>query len=95
MSVAADQVRAFVVARFEEPLRALGIEPGEVPEDFDFLSRGVTDSMGILELITALEETFDVEVDFEDLDPEDLTSLGPFCAYIEAKTGDGATGVAA
>jgi acyl carrier protein len=83
----AEQVHAFVVARFEEPLRALGHVPGAVPEDLDLLGGGVTDSMGILELIGALEEEFGFEVDFEDLDPEDLTSLGPFCRYVAAKAG--------
>ena len=38
--------------------------PVEVPEDFDLLTEGVIDSLGLVELIASLEERLGVEVDF-------------------------------
>jgi acyl carrier protein len=81
----ADEVRTFVLAQLDEPLRAAGIDPATVPDDFDLHSARVIDSLGILELITALEERYDLEIDYEDLDPEELTVIGPFSRYIEEK----------
>ena len=80
--LAAEQVRLFILERFEAPLARLGLTPADAPDDLDLLGEGVTDSLGLLELIGALEQRFAIEVDFEDLDPEELTSLGPFCRYV-------------
>jgi acyl carrier protein len=88
--VAAAEARAFLLERFSEPLLAIGLTPAAAPEDLDLLGQGVTDSLGILEMISDLEEQFGVEIDFEDLDPEDLTSLGPFCRFVEMSTGGAA-----
>jgi acyl carrier protein len=84
--VSAQEVRAFVLSELDEPLRALGLEPLEVPDDFDLHKAGVIDSFGILELITGLEDRFELEIDYEDLDPEELTIVGPFSRYVEEKS---------
>jgi acyl carrier protein len=53
-----------------------------VPEDFDLLTNGVVDSFGILEMITAIEEQFNLQLDMANLDAEQLTILGPLCRYV-------------
>ena len=63
--------------------------PVEVPEDFDLLTEGVIDSLGLVELIASLEERLGVEVDFAELDADDLTKVGPLAAYVEAKSNAG------
>lgn len=82
-AVTAGAVRAFLAGHFEEELAALGM-PAELPEHFDLHANGVVDSFGVLELIAAIEERFGLDVDFEELDPEDLTVVGPFCRFVEA-----------
>ncbi len=84
--VVAEDVRSFVVAHLEASLAARGLKPQDIPDDFDLLTEGVIDSLGIIELIMALEQYLDMQIDFEDLDPENLTVIGPFCRYIEAKS---------
>ena len=84
--VSAEEVRSFVLARLEAPLAAKGLTPPDVPDDFDLLTEGVIDSLGIVELIVAVEEQFGIEIDFEDLDAEDLTITGPLCSYIAEKS---------
>ena len=80
--VSAEDVRAFVLGRVSEQLSALGVVASEIPDDFDLLTEGVIDSLGLLEMIVAIEEHYGIETDFSDIDADDLTIVGPFCRYI-------------
>lgn len=84
--VSAAEVRSFILARFEEPIRSMGLTPDEIPDHFDLHEAGVIDSFGLVELITELEARFALEIDFEELDPEDLTIIGPFSRYVESRS---------
>jgi len=70
----------------ETRLAAQGLKADDIPDDFDLLTKGVVDSLGILELIANVEEHFEITIDFEDLTPENLTIVGPFCRYVEQKS---------
>lgn len=85
--VTADTVRAFIGESLERELTAIGVTADDLSEQLDLHATGVVDSFGILELITAVEERFDLEIDFEELDPEDLTVVGPFCRFVAAAAG--------
>ena len=88
--VSPDEVRSFILGQLDEQLRAAGKEPDAVPDDFDLHGEGVIDSLGILELITGLEERFGLEIDYEELDPEELTIVGPFSRYVSEQSRDAA-----
>lgn len=83
--VTPDTVRDFLGARFSPQLDAGGLTAADLTDDFDLLERGIIDSLGLIELVGALDEAFGLEVDFEDLDPEELTVVGPFCRYVAAR----------
>jgi acyl carrier protein len=82
MTPSADAVREFVVGELAAPLRESGFDPHGVGADFDLLTSGVVDSLGMLELVVAVNERFDLDLDFEGLDPEQLTILGPLSEYV-------------
>ncbi len=82
MTPTTEQVRAFVLADLADAFAEHGIDPATVGDDFDLLTSGVIDSFGILELISSVNEHFGIEIDFEELDPEGLTVLGEFSAYV-------------
>jgi acyl carrier protein len=84
--VTADDVRSAVLERVSPGLAAKGLRPEELPDDFDLLLEGVVDSFGLLELISHVEARFGLELDFADLDADDLTALGPFSRYVETKS---------
>ena len=88
--VSATEVRAFVLAELDAPLRASALATTEIADDFDLHEAGVIDSLGLLELITAVEDHFGLEIDFEELDPEDLGVVGPFCRFVELQSRQGA-----
>jgi acyl carrier protein len=63
----------------------MGLVPAELTDDFDLLTSGLIDSLGIVELIAALERELEITIDLSELDPEQLTTLGPLSRYIESQ----------
>ncbi len=65
---------------------------GESEEDLDnddsFLEKGIIDSTGILELVMFIEETYDIEVEDDEVIPENFDSIDRLSAYIRKKTAD-------
>jgi len=78
------EVRDHLLERLDGPLRAGGLDPTAVGDDLDLLRSGILDSLGLLELIADVNDRFDIEVDFEEVDPEELTVLGPFVRHVAA-----------
>lgn len=78
-------VQLFILGRIDDPLRAKGLAPADVPDSFDLLLEGVIDSFGIVEMIGALEERYGLEFDFDELAPDDLTRVAPLSSYVARK----------
>lgn len=54
-------------------------------DDTSFLEEGIIDSTGMLELITFLEETFSIQLDDEELVPENLDSINNLINFLSQK----------
>ena len=54
-------------------------------EDESFLDAGVVDSLGVLELVTFVEETFGIQVSDEEIVPDNFDSVNNLAAYIGRK----------
>jgi acyl carrier protein len=54
----------------------------DLPEDCDLLLSGMIDSLGLLDLVSAIQEFAGHEIDFEILDPEEMTIVGPLCRFV-------------
>ncbi|MCB9422323.1 MAG: acyl carrier protein [Ardenticatenaceae bacterium] len=54
-------------------------------DDVSFLDEGIIDSMGVLELIMFVEETFGISVEDDEIKPENFDSVNKLCGYIERK----------
>lgn len=79
----AEDIRNFILRRYSERFSANGMAIDAVPEDYDLMVAGVIDSLGLLELIGAVQKEFILEIDFEGLDENEMTIIGPFCRYVE------------
>lgn len=77
-----DTIRDFLLKKYAEAIKALGLTPAAVSDDFDFLMTGVIDSFGILEMISSIEEEFRIQLDMETLDANEITILGPLSRYV-------------
>lgn len=61
----------------------LAVESGEIAESTAFVDDLGADSLDIVELIMALEETFGIEI--SDEDAEKIVTVGDAVKYIESK----------
>jgi uncharacterized protein len=77
------EVRTYLTGRYGGQLQAMGLRFEELPDDFDFLQQGLIDSIGMLELLGDIENHFGRSIDFEELDAEEMTILGPLANHIQ------------
>jgi len=54
----------------------------ELEDDFDLRGAGLIDSLGFVRLISELEGRLGFQIDLADLNPVDLTKVGPLCRHI-------------
>ena len=81
-----DDVRSLLLGFLTQKLRAEGRDGTlELSDDCDLLLSGVVDSLGLLEMVTAIQEHYGREIDFEALDPELMTVVGPLCKFVAGK----------
>lgn len=74
-----NNVRTFIVNNF------LFGEDGQLQDDTSFLESGIIDSTGILELVTYIEENYEIQIQDDELVPENLDSLQNVAAFIDKK----------
>ncbi len=72
-------IRSFIIDNF------LFGDANGLKDDTSFLEEGIIDSTGILELVTYLEEEFEIEVEDEELLPENLDSIDNIDIYLDRK----------
>jgi acyl carrier protein len=75
------EIREFLLEQLMEQLQVASVAPEDVDDSTDLLGSGIVDSLAVLELMTVVSDRFGVEDDWEDLDPEILLVVGPFCRY--------------
>lgn len=57
----------------------------EVDEDYPLLAKHVIDSLGMLKLVSLIEEEFDVEIDDDDVVPDNWRTIRHIAALVESK----------
>lgn len=60
-------------------------EDATFANDDSFLEQGIIDSTGVLELVTFLEEQFEIAVEDDELVPENLDSIDNLVRFITSK----------
>lgn len=75
-----DQIRTYIAEelKWDKPAE-------ELANDFPLLERDVVDSLGIFKIIGFLEDEFDIEVDDEELVPENFETINSIAALISGK----------
>jgi len=77
------ETREFLAKYLAQRLAAQGRDlPGELSDDSDLLLLGLVDSLDFLELMAALQDFCGREIDFAELDPEQMTVVGPLCRFV-------------
>lgn len=76
-----DKVRSYILENY-----LFTEDQSELNSDDSFLDKGIIDSTGILEVIFFLEEEFGINVDDDEMIPENLDSVNNIVKYIDTKT---------
>jgi acyl carrier protein len=75
-------IRTFILENF------LFTDDGEALKNSDsFLTMGIVDSTGIMEVIFFIEEEFGISVSNDEMVPENLDSVESLVAFVGRKTG--------
>ena len=75
-----DEARAFLRTYLKNRLDRAGVsEPGD---DFSLTDGGVIDSFGLLDVISAAEKQFSVQIDVDGSDMDDLSTFGGLARVI-------------
>jgi len=82
-AVTPNDVRTFLREYLSRKLRADGRgSPEELSDECDLLLTGMIDSLGLLEIVGAIQEFTGTEIDFDALDPEQMTIVGPLYKFV-------------
>ena len=75
------EIRDFVVTNF------LFGKGDDLSDDESLLENGVIDSTGVLELVSYLQERFDMRIEDDEIVPANLDSIHNLVDYVGRKTG--------
>jgi acyl carrier protein len=75
------KIRSFILENI-----LIGSDNSAFDDDDSFLEKGLIDSTGILELVSFLEDEFEIEVKDVELVPDNFDSLSKLSNYVESKT---------
>ena len=81
MDQIADEVRAFIIDNF-----MFGQGGEDLQTDDSLMEKGIIDSTGVLELVGFLERNYGLQVEDEELIPDNLDSIGNIAGYVGRKT---------
>lgn len=73
------RIRAFIGEQFGV------VDVGAIAAEQSLLDAGVLDSMGVLSLVTWLEQEFGFLIDDDDVLPENLDGIARLVAFVERK----------
>ncbi len=74
------EIKYFIIDNF-----LYGQDDNTLGDDVSFLRTGIIDSTGVLELVSFVQEKFDITVSDEELLPENFDSLNKLAAFITKK----------
>jgi acyl carrier protein len=72
------KIKAFIVEEFMPD-----ISVDELDSDFDLLTGGVVDSLGLLKLVAWMDEEFDVAIDESELGPDSFRTVTAIKEYVD------------
>ena len=75
-----DKLRLYILENF-----LFTDDQSELNDEDSFMDQGIIDSTAILELIYLIEEDFAVEVENEDMIPDNLDSVNKIVSFVERK----------
>lgn len=63
------------------------VEEQDFSDEDSFLGKGILDSTGILELVSFVEDAFEITVEDDEVVPDNLDSVTNLCDFVSRKVG--------
>ena len=76
------EIKKFIIEHLRDGFKGNDIDTDFIEDDFDLMKMGIIDSIGFIRLIGAIEDRFNIEVDFEEMEAEELTVIGSLAKFI-------------
>jgi acyl carrier protein len=83
LSLLQDRIRAYITQAF-----VLGGDETNLELETPFIESGLIDSLGVVEIAEFLETEFGIEIDDEEISPENMNSIGRLARFVEQKSTD-------
>ena len=80
-----ESIKKFVLDNF-----LFGAEEDALKNDDSFLEKGIVDSTGVLEVVSFIEDEFNISVSDEELVPENLDTIDNLAGFVKRKQEVGA-----
>lgn len=77
-----DAIKSFISENF-----LFTSNPSDLLDDTSFMEKGIVDSTGVLEIVSFLEEKFGIQVNDNEVEPDNLDSVTKLVAYVARKNG--------
>ncbi len=74
------QIRCFILEKFPAAKKR------GLYDELPLLERGIVDSLGVLDVIGFLEQTFQIRIDDDELTPDNFANVRCMAAFVERKT---------
>ena len=74
------KVKAFILNEFLP-----GAQVGELPDDLNLLENGIMDSLAVLKLVAYIENEFEIVLDPEEIDINNLHSINAIAVIVRNK----------
>jgi len=74
------ELRQFVINNF-----LFGQDGDKLADDDSFLKKGITDSTGVLELVSFLEERYQIKLKDDEVVPSNLDSINNIVSFLKRK----------
>ncbi len=73
------RIRAYVMQKFPAARKR------KIDDDVALLESGVIDSLGVLDLVQFLDESFGITISDDELTPDNFSSINAMAAFVEQK----------
>jgi acyl carrier protein len=73
------KIRSFIVQKFP------ATEKRSLDDNVPLLASGIVDSLGMLDLLSFLEESFAIRLSDDELIPENFATIGALVSFVEQK----------
>ena len=75
-----DTLRTFIIDELQFP-----DDPGRLTADYELLDSGTLDSLGIYAIVTFCEDKYGVQIEDDELLPENFATLGDIARLVSSK----------